>query len=262
MIISVLLMPTIMAAREARHRRICTDNLRQIGQASALYLQDYDQTYLFAWGLDNTPNWHAVVAPYIKDARAAYLRHKRSHESDLDDDWAADQPVFHCPADTEEPAPVSYATNALISGCGTPFNSVYDPPERLDDLDCPQQLIWVGETNKNWSRTQGFNDSITDWVRPVLDLGYSKDDDRSVAFYHRWLKERDWTDLAAAAVDCPDGLYMCKYPAFRHARHGLRTGEANFLFVDGHVRAFTWGKLNVNNFFPHLTGSQMAQYGR
>jgi prepilin-type processing-associated H-X9-DG protein len=121
-------------------------------------------------------------------------------------------------------------------------------------------VIWGGDTNKNWTRQEGFNDSLKDWIRPHQDIASTEQDDETFAFYRQWLKQRDWTDIKAHPFDCPDGLYLCKYPSFHHGRTGERTGKANFLFVDGHAKPFAWGTLRVENFFPAPTTRQLRLY--
>jgi prepilin-type processing-associated H-X9-DG protein len=235
----------------------CLDNLRQMGAATGMYLQDYDATFPFAWGMPGPYDWNTWatgLAPYLKLPKG-------------DADHIRNAPVFHCPADDDGPSPISYATNALISGAyweedRWKTTRIY-PAENLASITNLAQVVWIGDTNKgDWNRTKQFDDTITDWVRPDIELGYPKTDDRAVAFYRQWLKERDWTDLKAAALDCPDGLYRCKYPAFRHARKGPRSGYADFLFVDGHVKACRWGQLNIVNFFPAPTPQQISKYNQ
>ncbi len=246
--------PLLAAARRSAANSRCLDNLHQISVATGMYLQDDDGVLPFAWGLPGQYDWNTwalTLAPYLKLPKG-------------DLDHIKDSPVLHCPADDQGPFPISYATNALVSGAywqDARWKTVHiSAPESLASIVRSAQVVWIGETNKVWNREQGFYDTVTDWVRPDIDLGYPKTDDRAVAFYRRWLKERDWTDLRAEALDCPDGLYHCKYPAFRHGRTGPRTGCANFLFVDGHVRPCRWGELNIINFFPDPTPRQLAQY--
>ncbi len=244
--LAVLLLPGFAAHRRRLGESQCLSNLRQIGAATRLYMNDYDDYFPIAWDSIN-PSWNVTVGPYIKGV-------KRTAAIDF-----YTYPVFHCPLDTNGPAQVSYATNALVSGAGT---TPVDPPENLAGIISPAKVVWAGETNKRWSRDQGFYDTFTDWIRPLNDMGYPKTDDRAVRFYRQWLKERDWTDLQDSALDCPDGLYQCKYPSYRHRRTGTKTGYCNFVFIDGHARACGWGQLNVENFFPAPTQRQLDKYNR
>jgi prepilin-type N-terminal cleavage/methylation domain-containing protein/prepilin-type processing-associated H-X9-DG protein len=51
-IIAALLFPVFSQAREDGRKATCTENLRQIGHATAMYAQDYDETYPSGWGWD------------------------------------------------------------------------------------------------------------------------------------------------------------------------------------------------------------------
>ena len=44
-ILAALLFPVLAQARERGRQAVCTGNVRQMGMATMLYLQDYDETY-------------------------------------------------------------------------------------------------------------------------------------------------------------------------------------------------------------------------
>src|SRR6476469_4926130 len=48
-ILAAILFPVFAQAREKARQTSCTSNLKQIGMATRMYLQDYDETYL-PWG--------------------------------------------------------------------------------------------------------------------------------------------------------------------------------------------------------------------
>ena len=52
-ILAAMLFPVFARAREAARRTACTSNLRQQGQAFAMYLQDYDE--MFPTAIVGTP---------------------------------------------------------------------------------------------------------------------------------------------------------------------------------------------------------------
>lgn len=246
---TLTLYPLWSKAREKAAESQCMANVRQLAKATGLYLQDYDHRFPFAWRGTRDSDWPWALAPYLK---IAFDPQDRSHREER-------APVFRCPTDDQWPARVSYATNALIAGGGSEPGQVF-APERLEAVVRPAEVVWIGDSNKIWNRKDGFYDTYRDWIRPEIDLGYAKTDDRAVRFYHRWLRQRDWTDLKATPLDCPDGLYLCKYPAFRHRRTGPQTGYATFLFIDGHARAYRWGQAGIVNFFPDPTEQQLSRF--
>lgn len=240
--------PVVRQALSRSADHTCASNLRQIGRATALYMADHDGFFPFAYGQSDSTNWTDALAPFL------FTRSNAAPDS------VRSSAIFHCPADNTGPAPVSYATNALLSGARNNGRTHY--AASIASVKDPAVVVWAGDTNKNWTRKEGYYDTIADWIRPEEDLGFTRTDDRAVAFYRTWLKDRDWTDIQTNAFDCPDGLYRCKYPAFRHGRSGDRSGSCTFVFVDGHARAFHWGALGIENFFPYPTPRQMALYGR
>lgn len=80
-----MLFPVIGTARKRSYSANCQSNLRQIGQAMAMYAQDFDDMYPYgadpidkytaAWGVDpkkdpilkNMPLLHEILNPYYKD---------------------------------------------------------------------------------------------------------------------------------------------------------------------------------------------------
>src|SRR5450756_1685753 len=46
-LLAAILLPVFAMAREKARQTSCSSNLKQLGIASAMYLQDYDSTYMF-----------------------------------------------------------------------------------------------------------------------------------------------------------------------------------------------------------------------
>lgn len=88
-ILAAILFPVFAKAREAARATACKSNLKQIGLAVAMYVQDYDETWLNAGGCattgadasqgmvvgtwpDGSPMynyWPAQLQPYVKNAQ-------------------------------------------------------------------------------------------------------------------------------------------------------------------------------------------------
>jgi prepilin-type N-terminal cleavage/methylation domain-containing protein/prepilin-type processing-associated H-X9-DG protein len=68
-ILAAILFPVFAQAREAARKTQCLGNMRQIGTASNLYVQDYDETYCPMRNSDNTPYqaWPTLMQPYVKN---------------------------------------------------------------------------------------------------------------------------------------------------------------------------------------------------
>ncbi len=97
-ILAAILFPVFARAREAARKSSCQSNLKQIGTAFAMYVQDYDQAYPHFGGGDfpitTNPrrHWPSAVFPYIKNRQ-----------------------VYKCPSDIWRNAAVSYNGNNYMS---------------------------------------------------------------------------------------------------------------------------------------------------
>src|SRR5215469_14250823 len=72
-ILAAILFPVFAQAREKARAISCMSNLKQIGTASMMYVQDYDETFFGSYmpnyrGADGSDSghWPFRVAPYIK----------------------------------------------------------------------------------------------------------------------------------------------------------------------------------------------------
>jgi prepilin-type N-terminal cleavage/methylation domain-containing protein/prepilin-type processing-associated H-X9-DG protein len=266
-ILAAILFPVFAQAREQARKISCLSNVKQIGLGTAMYVQDYDETFLISWG-DPQGTWCDLLQPYIKNGAPPAGQGSSGHTSG----------IFHCPSDAINSVPESYTVNALLSGAGYEGwgPGSYWAPESLASIEKPADCVWAGESNKFFDSGQGqFTDTGTDWVRPDNDLGVAKTTDGAAQFYNHWLHEVDWTDLQidetvsgpVTSHGCPDnnypvlggpssGTWRCKYVDYRHNRQGPKSGTANFAFTDGHAKNFRWGTLHIHNFFPTLTSTQ------
>jgi len=82
-ILASILFPVFARARENARRASCQSNLKQLGLATMMYVQDYDEKYPFALMTDNgvpSPNtgnstsswiWYQTLEPYAKSTQVA-----------------------------------------------------------------------------------------------------------------------------------------------------------------------------------------------
>ena len=256
-ILAAILFPVFAQAREKARTITCTSNVRQIGLATSMYVQDNDEHFPAAWG-SPAGTWQVLVNPYVKNGMDADPNN-----------WAHSKGLWHCPSDSQGNS-MSYASNALVAGAFNPGHIPHSDAKALAALESPASIVWAGESNKVWAGS--FGDPPTDWVRPCAaggddpvdcsagDLNTPDTSDSAVQFYSSWLATQDYTD---GVLDYPwnpcvgNGKpWGCKYPAFRHSRSGQKTGLANMIYADGHAKATRWGSLKPLNFFPTLTDTQ------
>jgi prepilin-type N-terminal cleavage/methylation domain-containing protein/prepilin-type processing-associated H-X9-DG protein len=261
-ILAAILFPVFAQAREQARKTSCLSNVKQIGLGHAMYVQDYDETFLIAWG-DPAGVWTDLLQPYIKNGQHSAT-----------ESWNQSGGIWRCPSDGQGPSKVSVTNNALIVGAGAePLGAGnWFPAETLASIDKPASVVLVGDSNKPWSPDGGFYDTGTDYVRCENDLGVPKGSVDCAYFFNDWIHNQDWTDKPWTAVTgCPPGPsfgnltypngWNCKYPAYRHNRTGQKSGYANFAFCDGHAKTVRWGSTKIENWFPSLSAEQM-QYNQ
>ena len=72
-ILAAILFPVFATAREAARKTSCSSNLRQLGGAFQMYVQDHDETWPSIWNGEwniqkgQQHNWASAILPYIKN---------------------------------------------------------------------------------------------------------------------------------------------------------------------------------------------------
>lgn len=106
-ILAAILFPVFAQARERARAISCLSNLKQIGTATSMYVQDYDETYPCGWGQPNgTQCWRVVLQPYIQ---------KYGNQNNIYDS-SGSFGVYVCPdqpASSASYGPTSYGYNAF-----------------------------------------------------------------------------------------------------------------------------------------------------
>jgi prepilin-type N-terminal cleavage/methylation domain-containing protein/prepilin-type processing-associated H-X9-DG protein len=257
-ILAAILFPVFAQARAQARKTSCLSNVKQLGLGFMMYVQDYDETFPIAWG-NPAGTWVDTVDPYIKNKGDA-------RNPDGTYNWNRAKGIYHCPDDSDGPAQVSYTTNAMLMGAGNPVDGgTWFAPKSLAAMNYPAETVLLADTNKPCWPDTGCSDTGTDFIRAqpgTSDAFFnypesSEDAARAVCIY---TKHRDWTDLKADPLLCPDGTWSCKHPAFRHNRNGTFSGNANMTFGDGHAVSVRWGRLGPKNWLPTLSDDLAQKY--
>jgi len=197
-ILAAILFPVFARAREQARKASCMSNLKQIGLAAMMYVQDYDEMYPIAY-LYNTPTvtmWYNLLDPYAKNKQ-----------------------VFICPSigkagpyGTYQSATNDYAWNicgthssSTGNGFGYYFNSYCTPggnnhPVTLSIVQEPATTILIFDppsSGYSAGSSYGIGYSSEQYM-PVLHGG------------------QPWTSTSTTVTDF--------------------SGGGNYLFADGHVK--------------------------
>src|SRR5258708_5928774 len=66
-ILAAILFPVFAQAREKARQSVCSSNLKQIGTAIMMYVQDYEETYpCYSTYPNEAVHWYDMINPYIK----------------------------------------------------------------------------------------------------------------------------------------------------------------------------------------------------
>lgn len=116
-ILAGMLLPALGRAKQAANSTRCKNNLKQMGVASFLYVDDNDERLPFAWGIRhdaNINNFQALLVPYIM--RDRFIAGSDTENSDFA------KSVFQCPTRMKEN---HYKEDREYSGVGNPWKISY-----------------------------------------------------------------------------------------------------------------------------------------
>jgi len=257
-ILAAILFPVFAQVREKARQTACMSNEKQIGTATAMYVQDADETYPMAWGI--TGAWYNILDPYIKTTGAA-------GESNYYN--ATIKGIWHCPSDSTTQG-VSYAANAMVTGGGAEAWGAVYPAKTLAAIDAPANCAFAAELVPGYNADGTIGNNETDFARwgtgEIPSHPTSDTDPLNLQYYHDWL-HTDMTGKKPGVDACPDSIKLawlgsaCKMIAYRHFHTAVGSGQTNVVYCDGHVKSMRFGQMHVSNWVPEqLTPAQITQY--
>jgi prepilin-type N-terminal cleavage/methylation domain-containing protein/prepilin-type processing-associated H-X9-DG protein len=234
-ILAAILFPVFAKVREKARQTTCTSNLKQIGLALMQYVQDNDETYPMGTsaplsGTGPHYTWQYVVQPYIKNGTAGHTG-TGAFPNAYGNDETYVGGVFSCPsnaggANIEAEYVVREDVFPYFWGGGpTNFSA---PVTTMAAIDSPASKIGIWEVGSPGSGQLAQNPSTE---IPADEWYWWNGTAASHTNYDLLLGDCDGSGNSGWGV-CTD------YPRYRH------TGTANFLFLDGHVKALHKGQLD------------------
>lgn len=219
-VLSAILFPVFARARENARRASCMSNLKQMGLAVMMYLQDYDETYPSIidsspgiaaadypggqWGSGTSANWlywQQIIYPYSKSVQIAY-----------------------CPSGVAYAKPTlgQYGANENIFVDDNPPNT---KPLKMAAMAAPASTYMIMDTG-TW---RVYATTTNDVVNP---RGYNSYIPGVGNLLHKGCDASGTSN--GVAIDTP----ACQ--DFLGGRH---LGGINVAFADGHVKWLTTGKV-------------------
>ncbi|MEM6458304.1 MAG: prepilin-type N-terminal cleavage/methylation domain-containing protein [Planctomycetota bacterium] len=151
-----LLLPALGAARSAGQAVACLSNVRQIGIATQLYAEDFDESFPSVFGNTTTPPSSAFVDP------------KWFHTSTLLT-YYSDPAGYVCPADDqpfEENLNSGTPLPSRVAGLSYLFNGGFDRTSawrQRDGIRRPTELVLLGDTAESGSSLAYKLDNVGQW---------------------------------------------------------------------------------------------------
>ncbi len=214
-VLAALLLPGLARAKATAKRAFCQNNLRQLGLALAMYVEDYHQYppgFLFSGGGGRDPRevallWNAQLLPYVHGSTA----------------------VFFCPA---YPNRFRWPTNDSAQGYFFPFNIQGDQPFCY-------AMNWDGVASgslglgKSSATTVGLKPSEIQAPDDMIALGEDSEHTPKIRV-PGWPRARDWGEFGAVYSPL---LPPTARPVLIGTVHNQ---GGNIVFVDGHVEWQRW----------------------
>ncbi len=233
-ILAAILFPVFAQARAKARAISCLSNLKQLGTAAMMYVQDYDELYPLAATIDgagNRTDWRMVLLPYIKSGTLGTV---------TVGDGTVVGGLFSCP-DTMTSKRI-YAAHSGIIHYPTLSNGGQWASVALAAMNRPADIVLVTEVGYDTNNAGSLEGMTEDFwwhggaTWPPIFLG-----NLSGAKF-------EGDGVVQTCVDA--GWAQCNtyLPRYRH------TGVANMTFADGHAKAMVKGRLNycVNVLFPGM----------
>jgi len=182
-ILAAILFPVFARARENARKSNCQSNLKQMGTATTMYAQDYDETFpwhcRYTGGADAAGNdWQGQIQSYVKNTR-----------------------VFACPSTTGSGYCGGYGYNLSRNAAGTQVGCDY---MTMASCAYPAETILIGDSDgTKW---------IGHWTYPTVEQinrpgRHSEGDNFCFVDGHvKWLK--------TSTVDRAGGLWDRNVPTW------------------------------------------------
>ena len=248
-ILAAILFPVFAQAREKARQTTCLSNGKQIGLATMMYVNDYDEMFPMQqwrdWGDAQVPGrrraWTMDIAPYVKAGQYGTSGHGAARGVGG---------IFICPSHPDPKQVFHYGVHeSLFRGCwwGSPseIQPCGDPSASLAQIDRPAEIAMVLEkgradfqdvqpdgTSNSWPFFMSAG-HVWAWENPAAGWpnGPANRNATGVSYPN---PDRDW------APRTWDGRWphSAVMPRFRHSN------TTTTVFTDGHAKSMQKGRLN------------------
>jgi prepilin-type N-terminal cleavage/methylation domain-containing protein/prepilin-type processing-associated H-X9-DG protein len=249
-ILAAILFPVFAQAREKARSISCLSNMKQIGLAVAMYVQDYDEQTPAVFASMNSPQtginpipFDEQVQPYIKNTSIWACPSDSSPanwQSGFSWETVQTKQYFRRSYDSVGPVNTIERQNA---GGGQPDPntgmSSWAAGHALAAFDQPSDTLAVVEC---WGVNHGYSDASS--VGSPWGSMFTNCDNWKIAGRNIVPPLSNTDDGAAFGCDLPNGNFndpLC-VPEKGH------TSKSNVAFMDGHAKIMGWGQFRAQDF--------------
>jgi prepilin-type N-terminal cleavage/methylation domain-containing protein/prepilin-type processing-associated H-X9-DG protein len=218
-ILAAILFPVFAKARESARKATCQSNLKQIGLAYKMYTADYDETMPLN-GFDGAANGGTVNCA-VQTTRTDY----RGWVSNALMPYAKNTGIWTCPSAGGAGNNANAETNSI---CGAfPNAQVYKVGY------CYNYMGVRNGTGNTGNSMPGFANSEAACLRPAEQAIH-------------WDSANRWADFNGGFF----ARDVTQYFDNRNFNYGhWHNEQANFLYMDGHVKSSKWDQIKYQNIF-------------
>ena len=225
-ILAAILFPVFAQAREKARQTSCLSNMKQIGTASIMYVQDYDEMFSPIRVADITGpggepdaiiTWRNVIQPYIKNLN-----------------------VFSCPSNPngKPSGPGTPGTGwhdlTTLNGEGWQWEPQHQMPISYNFNSCASTWEPVNDATAWGIGGQSLSASDAQLARPAETIMIAETTRADADVNPQWM----WDCHTQYAPGCNDGYNG--NGDFTHMKWPGPGGISNWIFFDGHVKAKKW----------------------
>ncbi len=263
-ILAAILFPVFAQARAKARQITCVSNLKQIGLATIMYAQDFDETYPTGYAPpDGSTIWRIVLLPYIQ---------KYGNPDDPYDNRGSfgvlscpELPSGNSPTPYDGFGPTSYGYNTTAAGMTNGWNAAAGPDDpnhyvgkAMAALRRPAGVVAYADAAEVGDSLPAAGDDPMNGANSPPCTNYESDNGANgvgdcgpFTFHPKlWKADNPWGSVdwdfgvpgLGLVANGGDGPWSGNGARRPHARHN---GQIDAAFADGHVKALDGNTLTA-----------------